>query len=196
MADIQLAGRGITITKELREHANTSMREALKVFDVTPTGIEMVLRHEKNKGTKANATCEVTVNVPKSTIRVSESAPKMESAIDAATARVSRQLRKYKTRLIDKNKRDRSATSRANLGKLGVPKLETMRDEVVATDGTDDIQLVREKHIQAVAMTVDEAMLQCDLLGHDFYLFRDIASDDIRVVYRRNDGGYGLLIAD
>ena len=196
MADIQLAGRGITITDELRKHANDSMRAALKVFDVTPTGIEMVLRHEKNKGTKANATCEVTVNVPKSTIRVSESAPKMESAIDAATARVSRQLRKYKTRLIDKNKRDRSLTNRASLGRMAPRQLDRMRDGFSSTDQAEEALLVREKHIQAVAMTVDEAMIQCDLLGHDFYLFRDIETDDIRIVYRRNDGGYGLIVAD
>ena len=196
MADIRLAGRGITITDELREHAEKGMNEALKVFDINPTGIEMVLRHERNKGTKANATCEVTVSVPKSTIRVSESAAKMETAIDAATSRVARQLRKYKTRLIDKNKRDRSSTGRANLGKLGITQLEQMRDETQPTDGQDDGLLVREKHIQALAMTVDEAMLQCDLLGHDFYLFRGIEGDDLRVVYRRNDGGYGLLIAD
>lgn len=196
-ADIRFVGKGMSVTDELREHATKSMAEALRVFDVSPTSIEMVLRHEKNKGTKDAATCEVTVAVPRSTIRVSESAPKAENAIDAASARISRQLRKYKTRLIDKNKRDRSSLGRASLAKMSLEELGEVRNKAndALGEGLDDA-LVREKHIEATAMSADEAIVQCDLLGHDFYLFRDLESDALRVVYRRNDGGYGLIIAD
>lgn len=191
---MKVTGRGISVNDTLRKHAEESMEGALKVFDISPMSAEMVLRHESKRSTKSRATCEVTVKVPKSTIRVSESAERIEPAIDAAASRVSRQLRKYKTKLVDRHKRDRGATARAGLAKMSIDELNDIRDKAKG-DG-DDGRLVREKHIETLAMSVDEAMIQCDLLGHDFYLFRDLNTDELRVVYRRQDGGYGLLVAD
>lgn len=194
MADIKLVGRGITINDTLREQALSSVEDALKVFNVSPMSAEVVLRHDSGKSAKDVATCEITVSVPKSTIRVSESSQRIEAAIDASASRVSRQLRKYKTKIVDRHKRDRSERGRANLAKMSVEDLDVARDGMRA--GQPDDELVREKHIHAVAMGVDEAMVQCDLLGHDFYVFRDLPTDDIRIVYRRDGGGYGLIVPE
>lgn len=193
-ADIKVTGRGISVNDTLRKHAEDSMKGALKVFDISPMTAEMVLRHESKRSTKSRSTCEITLKVPKSTIRVSESAERIEPAIDAAAARVSRQLRKYKTKVVDRHKRDRAATARSGLARMTPEELSDIREK--AKGAEDEERLVREKHIEALAMTVEEAMVHCDLLGHDFYIFRDAGTDELRVVYRRREGGYGLLIAE
>lgn len=195
MCDIKIVGRGIAVNDTLREHVTKSVGGAVKVFDVSPMSAEVVLRHGKGKSPKDAFSCEVTVTVPKSTIRVAESSARIESAIDSATSRVSRQLRKYKTKIVDRHKRDRAERGRANLAKMSLEELDETRNKIA--EGADDSEtLIREKHVPAVAMDVSEAMVQCDLLGHDFYVFRDIQTDEIRIVYRRENGGYGLIVPE
>lgn len=117
MADIQIVGRGITVNEALREHATASVEDALKVFDVSPVRADVILRHEGGKPVRKEATCEITVSIPKATIRVSESAEKIETAIDKAAAMVSRQLRKRKTKVIDRSRHSRAAAKAAKAEK-------------------------------------------------------------------------------
>ena len=61
--------------------------------------------------------------------------------------------------------------------------------------GLDDVRdvLVREKYVELIPMTIDEALVQIDLIGHDFYMFEDAQTGMIDVVYRRKNGGYGVI---
>lgn len=113
MADIKITGRGIAVTDMLRERVMRSLNVATKVFAVSPMSADVVLRHERGKSVQEPFSCEVTLSVPKTTIRVAESAEKIEAAIDAAADRVSRQLRKHKTKVVDRHKRDRGERDKA-----------------------------------------------------------------------------------
>lgn len=97
------------------------------------------------------------------------------SAIDLAIDKLEDQIRRQKTRLYRK-------------GKDGLAKafLEEM-DEI------DDDIIIRTKNIAPEAMEVEEAIMRMEMLGHTFFIYRDIGSDDIAVLYRRHDGGYGVI---
>lgn len=126
---------------------------------------------------------EVTIRSGSTIIRVSENTTDMFATIDAAVASVERQLRKNKSRL-DKRLRKEAF------------------DRTAETDNTDvaeseegEYHLIRSKHFFFCPMTVDEAILQMNLLGHTFFAFRnDDEGGAFSVVYARNDGGYGVIV--
>ena len=116
-------------------------------------------------------------------IRVEEYEENMYAAIDVAAAKVLRQLRKYKTRVIDK----KIAGAEAKVGtELDI---EGLMYELSAAD--DEIVCVKE--IEFLPLTEEEALIQIDLLGHDFFAYTDRDTSAVHVLYRRDNGGYGLL---
>lgn len=192
MCDIRVSGKGLSVTPALRDRAYEKLSDAVKVFDIEPMTCDVVLRRDKNRSNTDCNVAEVTVKVPRSVVRVSESSFDMYVAIDEAASKVSRQLRKYKTKLLDKHKRQAKQTSRANLERMSEADFATLVPETVAADD----ELVREKSVKLEPMTLDEALVQIDLIGHDFYMFDDASTGLVSVVYRRDDGGYGVLRPD
>ena len=102
----------------------------------------------------------------------------MRGAIDAACSTIDRQIRKNKTRLSKRLRQEALTPS--------VPAEFDVNEET-------EFQVVRTKRIAVKPMSVDEAILQMNLLGHSFYAFKDEAGGAFAVVYKRNDGGYGLI---
>ena len=117
-------------------------------------------------------------------LRVAESTSDLFASIDAAVTSMERQLRKHKTRLEKRLRQD--AFERT------VPDEEasTLVPDVVEES---EFEVVRTKKFPIKPMTVDEAILQMDLLGHTFYAFKNEDGGAFSVVYRRNNGGYGLI---
>jgi len=186
MVEIKLSGRKIQITDALRSYCDEKIGNSLKVFDIQPMTCDVVLRVDYNRSNPDRRTCEVTVHVRDSVVRVSESANDMYAAIDAAADKVERQLRKYKTRVIDRRQRPerkvQPAATAEDLEKL----IEPVPEE-------DDDQLVREKYIDLVPMTEEQALVETDLLGHDFYVFENAETGLVNVIYHRKNGGYGII---
>ena len=126
---------------------------------------------------------ELTIRSGSTILRVAESTSDMFASVDAAVPSMERQLRKHKPRL-EKRLRQGAFT-------LAEPAEETSFVPDVSEEG--GYQVVRTKKFPIKPMTVDEAILQMDLLGHSFFAFKDEAGGAFAVVYRRNDGGYGLI---
>ena len=105
MADIKISGRKVSVSDSMREHVNSKVGEALKVFDIKPMSCDVVLRVDKNPSNPDRKMCEVTVFVRDYVVRVEASSSDMYAAIDEAAEKVTRQLRKYKTRVIDRKQR-------------------------------------------------------------------------------------------
>jgi putative sigma-54 modulation protein len=99
--DIKVSGRKTTVTDALRAHVDDKIGEALKVFDIEPMTADVVLRYEKNPSNPNPAIVEVTVRARGSVIRVAEHGADMYAAIDLAADKAMRQLRKFKTRVVD-----------------------------------------------------------------------------------------------
>ena len=184
--DIKVSGRKTTVTDALRAHVDEKIGEALKVFDIEPMTVDVVLRYEKNPSNPNPAIVEVTVRARGSVIRVAEHGADMYAAIDLSADKVTRQLRKFKTKVVDNRQGGASAADVAP-----VERVEDLAD-LLLPEEEDDL-LVREKVIDVTAMTEEQALVQTDLLGHDFYVFENATTGLINVVYHRKNGGYGII---
>ena len=184
--DIKVSGRKTTVTDALRAHVDEKIGEALKVFDIEPMTVDVVLRYEKNPSNPNPAIVEVTVRARGSVIRVAEHGADMYAAIDLSADKVTRQLRKFKTKVVDNRQGGASAADVAP-----VERVEDLAD-LLLPEEEDDL-LVREKVIDVTPMTEEQSLVQTDLLGHDFYVFENATTGLINVVYHRKNGGYGII---
>ena len=187
--NITVTGRNIAVTDALRDYVEEKLAAATNVFDI-PMNTEVVLRVEKNPSNPVPQVVEVTIFVKGAVVRVSEAATDMYAAIDMAADRVSRQLRKFKTRVVDRRQRAARAEQPAEAAPL-----ESLADVVSDEPQPEEEEdlLVREKLIEFTKLTEDQALLQVDLLGHDFFVFTNADTGDVNVIYRRKNGGYGII---
>ena len=124
---------------------------------------------------KGHQTVELTVMEGGLTVRAEKTADSMEAAFDAAADLLTRRLVKNRKRLAT-----RLTRAAAELPADAEPE--------------ETFEVIREKRFAVKPCTTDEAILQMNLLGHSFFLYRSVENDQIQVVYRRSDGGYGVLI--
>ena len=182
--DIKVIGRKVTVTDALNDYAIEKSGNAMKVMSLDVADTEVVLRVEKTRAIPC--ICEVTIRLKGHTIHVEEHEEDMYAAIDVASAKVLRQLRKYKTRVIDHRMRE-TLKETAPIEATGANF-----DELMAELSADD-EVVRVKEMDFEPMTEEEALIQIDLLGHDFFVYTDRDTNEGNVMYRRTGGGYGLL---
>ena len=183
---ITVAGRKMPVTDALRQYAEEKIGISMKVMDIDPLVAEVVLYVEKNPANPRPACCEVTLRTKGHIIRVEECEEDMYAAIDVAAAKVVRQLRKYKTKVIDRKLRAVDETIRTE--PVPTKDLDQLMEELAA-----DEEVVRVKEIEFEPLTEEEALVKIDLLGHDFFAYTDRDTNMVNVLYRRDDGGYGLL---
>lgn len=181
--DITITGRKMPITDALRSYAEEKIGNSMKVMDIDPLTAEVVLQVEKNPANPTPACCEVTMRARGHIIRVEEYEENMYAAIDVAAAKVLRQLRKYKTRVIDKKIASTPVEKKAT-----ELDLDGLMQELSADD-----EIVRVKEVEFEPLTEEEALIQIDLLGHDFFAYIDRDSNEVNILYRRSNGGYGLI---
>ena len=167
----------VNLPKSLHNYAEKKVGKLDRYFK-NEAEANLVFSVEKDR-TKV----ELTIRSGATILRVAESTSDMFASIDAAVTSMERQLRKHKTRL---EKRLRQGAF--------APQPEAGEETSFAPEPEEgEYQVVRTKRFPIKPMTVDEAILQMDLLGHSFYAFKIEDSDAFAVVYRRNDGGYGLI---
>ena len=125
---------------------------------------------------------EITVHAANTYFRASEATSDMYASIDAAVATIERQIRKNKTRLARRLRQDAFVRS---------PEVTSFAPE---EEEESTFEIVRTKQFPMKPMTREEAILQMNLLEHNFFAFRDEENDEaFAVVYKRNDSGYGLI---
>lgn len=191
--DITVSGRKMPISDSLRNYAEDKIGRSVEQLEVGAIACEIVLYREKNKAIPNAAVCEVTVIMPGHVARVEESEEDMFAAIDVSAAKIARQLRKFKTRV--QSKRIKKNEQLSDLQHEDAhPESELDLDRLMEELSQDEI--VRRKKIQYSPLTEDEAMVEIDLLGHDFFVYTDRDSGDVHVMYRRGDGSLGLLTPD
>ena len=183
---ITVSGRKMNVTPAIKDYVDEKIGRALEVFDSAAMDEEVVLRTEKNPAISLNAICEVTVNAKGAVIRVAESAEDMYAAIDLASDKVARQLRKYKTRIVER-RGGRGSIRHLQPDELDIP------DVIPTEPEEDDDLLVRLKEVEMEPMTEEHALVQTDLLGHDFFVYFDQDAHQIQVIYHRKNGGYGII---
>lgn len=125
---------------------------------------------------------EVTVPVKKAILRGEESHVDLYAAIDLVSEKIERQIRKNKTRMKKKINHEVLRNFKTD------PELFEAHDE------KEQSKIVKRKLMEMKPMNEEEAILQMNLLGHDFFVYHDIKSDSVCVIYRRKDDDYGVII--
>ena len=168
-------GKKVEVTDELRSYAEKKIGKIDRLFR-TESDASVTFRTERGR-----CTAEVTLRNNGMIYRVSEVTSDMFASIDSAVAAIERQVRKNKTRL-EKRLREGAFERSAEF----VPPEEAEEPE--------EFRIVREKRFSIKPMTPEEAILQLNLLGHEFFAFRNEEEDGaFAIVYKRRDGGYGLI---
>lgn len=172
---IIITGRKCSPRESFKEHAEVKLQKVERFFGDSAEAKITV------SAEKSGMRSELTVSSRGMIFRAEEVAATMNEAFDKSVDAIIRQIRKNKTRL---EKRLRSGSLDDALQVAG--KVE---EEV-------DYDIVRTKSVALKPQSVEEAVLQMNLLGHQFYMFRNAESGEVNVVYKRNDGGYGVLVPD
>lgn len=191
--DVTVSGRKMPVSDSLRDYAESKIGGAVEQLDVDAIACEIVLYREKNPANPLPAICEVTVIMKGHVARVEESEEDMFAAIDVAAAKIARQLRKFKTRIKDKRKKKTEQDIKIEREDAH-PETDLDLDKLM--EELSDNEIVRRKKVKYTPLTEDEAMVQMDLLGHDFFVYTDRDTDEVSILYRRSDGTYGLLTPD
>jgi len=178
---VKVVGRHMTITDPTRAYAEEKFGRIAKIYDAEPIVAEVMLDVRKNRSHPDRFTAEATIRLKGHVVRAEETATDMHAAIDLAADKAESQMRKYKTKVVDRRNHGRAIT------KTAAGDSELKEEEV------DLSEVVRVKTVDAKPMSEDEAMLQLELLGHDFFVFRHAETDLVNVIYRRNDGDYGQI---
>jgi putative sigma-54 modulation protein len=174
---LQVKGRNLDVTDSIRSYAEQKLRKLDKQLNEA-TEVELELAVEKNPSIAANQIAEATVWTKGPTLRAREASEDMRASIDQLTEKLVRQVRHYRDKRSFRGVRSHVPVDE------GVPALED--------DQLSD-QIVKTKQFPVKPMTPDEAVLQLELIGHDFFVFKNAVTDAVNVVYRRNGGGYGLI---
>ena len=159
-----ITGRGTNVTDGLRSAIEEKLGK-LEHYFAPDTEVHVTLKVEKDR-----QKVEVTVPVKGHIIRAEQVSDDMYVSIDLIEDIIERQLRKYKTKIVD---------SKQNVGSF------TYEDE--------DVKVIRTKRFAVKPMDPEEACVQMELLNHSFYVFRNAETDEVNVVYKRKGGDYGLI---
>jgi putative sigma-54 modulation protein len=179
-------GKNIEITDAIREYVHQKIEKAVNHFQNITNEVDVHLSVARNPRISTKQAAEVTIYASGSVIRAEESSENLYASIDLVADKIARQLRKYKER-------------RQNHKTQPIPTNEVVVAEPVADtligDRSPELpgKVVRTKYFSMPPMTLAEAQEQLQLVGHDFYMFRNAETGEINVIYERNHGGYGVI---
>ena len=177
MIKYSIRGENLEVTDALRDYVVSKLEKIEKYFQAEQ---ELDARVNLKVYREKTAKVEVTIPLGSITLRAEDISQDMYGSIDLVTDKIERQIRKNKTKIERKN-RNKVATSQ-----LFTDSFAEEAEEVPS-------KVVRSKHIDLKPMDLEEAILQMDLLGHDFFIYVDVEDQTTNVLYRREDGEVGLL---
>lgn len=198
-------GKNVDISERLQAYAEKRLGKLSQQLDDDVTRLELEITEEKNPKISDSHVAEATIWTKGPTIRARESSHDVYASIDLVAEKVERQVRKYREKRIqyqhggphrNGNGRYKSALQAEGTPDGGIadrqmadadtPNLETFMD-------SPHVNIVKTKQFNLGPMSPEEAALQMDLVGHDFFVFVNDENNQTSVLYKRNDGNYGLI---
>ncbi|WP_408007856.1 ribosome hibernation-promoting factor, HPF/YfiA family [Pseudalkalibacillus sp. A8] len=188
--NFNIRGDNIEVTPALRNYSEKKVSKLERYFDGTPNSdVYINLKVFNNE-----QLVEVTIPMPGLLLRAEESHDDMYAAIDLVVEKLERQIRKHKTKVNRKFRQGGPIKfAFANGNGNAAPSTTTLLEE---EEDEDEFQVVRNKRFDLKPMDTQEAILQMDMLGHNFFVFSHAESGETNVVYKRKDGKYGLIAPD
>ena len=170
---INVVGKKVTLRNNFKEMAERKLQKFDRIFD---EDAEATVTATVDRNSQ---TVEITIRQRGMIYRSEDTSNEMNVALDNAISAMGRQIRRNKTRL-----------EKARKFSPGVD----LAEDYYFDEPDEELDVVRTKRFTVEVMTPEEAILQMNMMGHSFFLFRDDESGEINVVYRRKNGDYGLLI--
>ena len=184
-----IQGKNIEITEAIRDHVHQKIEKAVNHFQALTTEVDVHLSVARNPRINPQQIAEVTIYANGTVVRAEEGSDNLYASIDLVADKIARQLRKYKEKRHDQTQ-------------VSVKEVETAEEEVIplvsdslVSDREPELPstAIRTKYFSMPPMTIEEAQEQLELVGHDFYMFRNATTGEINVIYERNHGGYGVI---
>lgn len=169
---ITYTARKVNLRDNFKERVEKKLKKFEKIFSDDAV-VNVVVTLNKN-----NQTVEITIKDNSMIYRAEKTQLEMNDALDKCIDVLGRQLRKNKAKLSKK---------------LKSGSIDDLFEAPVETVDEEEYKLVRTKQIPLKPVTVDEAILQMNMIGHKFYMFTNVDTNEVNVVYTRDDGAYGLL---
>lgn len=180
MLKFNIRGENIEVTPAIRDHVEGKIVKVERYFNEDMNATANVnLKVHNAKQSKV----EVTIPMKNLTLRAEERNADMYAAIDLIVDKLERQIRKHKTKV------NRKFREREGVGVYFAQETSATTD----TEAEEEYAVVRTKQFDLKPMDQEEAILQMNMLGHDFYIFTDAETDGTHIVYKRKDGKYGLI---
>jgi ribosome hibernation promoting factor len=173
---LQVKGRNLEVSDSIRSYAQEKLGKLERQLH-DPTRVELELAVERNPSIADNQIAEATIWTKGPVLRAKESSHDMKASIDQLVDKLERQVSRYK------DKRQRKSSRREGIPAEAEPGILV----------ESETPIVKTKQFPVKPMTPEEAVLQLELVGHDFFVFRNADSGEVNVVYRRRDGAYGLI---
>ena len=172
---LQVKGKNVEVSESVKNYAQRKLGRLERHLNDSAR-LELELAVERNPSVAANQVAEATIWTKGPVIRARESSSDMKASIDLLVDKLERQA----TRLREKRRR---GPARGHDHEVAAPP----------ADESEGPAIVKTKQFSVKPMSAEEAVLQLELIGHDFFVFRDAETMDVNVVYRRRDGRYGLI---
>ena len=169
--EVLIRGNKVEITESMSNYVKEKMSKLDKYMDTESLKANVLVKVR-------NYTQKIEVTIPLKTLilRAEEEQQDFYTAVDLVVSKLERQIRKNKDKLIKKEKKNNK---------------EFNFDEIIPIES--DEKVIKRKKIDIKPMDEEEAILQMELLGHNFYLYKDSESNTVSVIYKRKDGGYGII---
>jgi putative sigma-54 modulation protein len=185
--NLTVKGRNLVVTDAIGGYAEDKIGKLGKYL-AGGSRCEVEMWTEKNPSIADSQVVEVTIFTKGPVIRAREASPDIYASVDLVFEKLERQVKKYRGKVV----------SRSQEG----PKEALVPEGFVAPEESEESLeeaavplIVKTKHFMVKPMAPEEACLQMDLVGHDFYVFKNSETNETAVVYRRRDGDYGLIEA-
>ena len=171
---LQVKGKNVEVTDAIHDYAERKLSKLARQL-ADPTRVELELAVERNPSIADNHVAEATIWTKGPTLRAREASADMKASIDLLADKLERQVKRYR----QKRRHEHERHSNAHVS----PAAPTEEVPVV----------VKKKQFTINPLTPEEAIVQLELIGHDFFVFRNAETNEINVLYRRADGNYGLI---
>ncbi len=169
-----IRGDKILVTGAIKDYVTEKLDKLNKYFEKPKEVVANVVIKVKGY----DQTIEVTIPTTNFTIRNEESGEDLYASIDLVTDKIERQIRKNKTKI---NKIEKDAAKKLNMV------------YIESEEESEDKKILRRKTLDTKPMDEEEAILQMEMLGHDFFIYKDRDTKNVCVLYKRKDGNYGLI---
>ena len=173
-----IKARNMELDENVKNYAEKKIKNKVNKYLDKAIKIEIKLNFEKNPKINLNNLAEVTVFTGSNVIRAADSGMDMFEAIDKVSSKIERQIKKYRNKIIQRGRKNFN------------------NKEVVPEKGIEEKirkQIVKTKNFAIKPITPEEAVIQMEMLGHDFFVFINSESEKTAVIYRRKDNNYGLI---